>query len=264
MADYTFADLIPGFTQRETAGWSEVAGIHIQPILNPAGHVSMVHVFWGTVGVLLMLVLGLIARQKYRDRESALIPEAKFTIRNFFEAIFDAVYSMMEGMLGERLTRRYFPLLGALSVYIYISNLMGLIPGLAPATANLNTTIGPAVIVFVVYNFAGIQENGLVAHIKHMMGPVLLLAPLIFVIELVSHIARPLSLAVRLGGNMTGDHMVLGVFGEVGGQIFGGLPLLAPIPVLFLGLLVCTIQTLVFCLLSTVYLALATAHDEEH
>lgn len=263
MADYTFADLIPGFTEREAAGWHEVAGVHIQPLLNPAGHVSMVHVFWGTVGVFLILGLAAIARQKYRDRESALIPEGRFSIRNFFEGLFDAVYSMMEGMLGERLTRRYFPLLGALAIYIYVSNLMGLFPGLSPATSNLNTTIGPALIVFVVYNFAGIQENGIVAHIKHMMGPVLLLAPLIFLIEVVSHIARPLSLAVRLGGNMTGDHMVLGVFGDVGTQMFG-VPLLAPIPIYFLGLMVCTIQTLVFCLLSTVYLALATAHDDDH
>jgi F-type H+-transporting ATPase subunit a len=138
---------------------------------------------------------------------------------------------------------------------------MGLVPGFAPATANLNTTIGPALVVFVVYNMAGIFEHGIVAHVKHLMGPVLLLAPLMFVIEVVSHIARPMSLGIRLTGNMTGDHMVIGVFGGIAESIFS-VPLIFPIPFLFLGLLVCIIQTLVFCLLSTVYLALATAHEE--
>lgn len=263
MADYTFANFIPGFAQHEHEGWHEIAGVHLQPLINKAGHVTMTHVVFGTFTFFVILGLAFIASQKYKNRDTALIPEEKLTLRNFFETIFDAVYDMMEGLLGERLTKRYFPLIACLAVYIFISNCMGLFPGLAPATSNLNTTIGPALVVFLVYNFAGIQENGLVNHIKHLMGPVLLLAPLMFVIETVSHIARPLSLGIRLGGNMTGDHMVLGVFGGIAEGIFG-YPLFAPIPFLFLGLLVCTIQTLVFCLLSTVYLALATAHDDDH
>lgn len=261
MADYTFANLFPSFAKQEAEGWHEIAGIPLQPLLNPNGHVTMTHVVFGVVAFVLIVVIALIAKQKYRNRDDALIPEPRLSVRNFVEALFDAIYDMMEGLLGEKLTKRYFPLIAALGLYIFISNCMGLIPGLYPATSNLNTTVGPAIVVFVIYNFAGINEHGLINHIKHLMGPVLLLAPLILPIEIISHIARPLSLGVRLTGNMTGDHMVLGVFGGIAESLVG-LPLLLPIPFLFLGLLVCTIQTLVFCLLSTVYLALATAHEE--
>lgn len=261
MADYTFANLSADFAQHEAEGWHEIFGIPLQPLINPAGHVTFTHVVFGVASFVIILLLAFTAKQKYRNRDDALVPEARLSVRNFFEVIFDAVFDMMEGLLGEKLTKRYFPLIAALAIYVFISNCMGLVPGLYPATSNLNTTIGPALVVFVVYNFAGISEHGLVAHIKHLMGPVLLLAPLIFIIEVISHIARPMSLGIRLTGNMTGDHMVLGVFGGIADSLMG-LPLFFPIPFLFLGLLVCTIQTLVFCLLSTVYLALATAHDD--
>jgi F-type H+-transporting ATPase subunit a len=262
MADYTFANFIPGFAHHEHEGWHELFGYALpHPVINPAGHVTMTHVVFGMLSFALIIGFALIARRKYSNRDEALIPEPRLSVRNFFELIFDAVFDMMEGLLGEKLAKRYFPLIAALALFIFVSNIMGLVPGFAPSTSNLNTTIGPALVVFVVYNFAGIAEHGLVAHVKHLMGPVLLLAPLLFVIEVISHLARPVSLGIRLTGNMTGDHMVLGVFGGIAEMVMG-VPLLFPIPFLFLGLLVCIIQTLVFCLLSTVYLALATAHDE--
>lgn len=261
MADYTFANFIPNFAHHEHEGWHEIAGIHLPPpVINPAGHITLSHVVFGVVAFVICVVLAAIARRKYATREEALIPEAKFSLRNFFEVIYDAVYNMMRDMMGQKNAERYFPLIATLATFIFISNLMGLVPGLIPPTQNLNTNIGPAFIVFVVYHIAGIRENGL-GHFKHMMGPVLLLAPLIFVIEIVGHIARPVSLGVRLTGNMTGDHMVLGVFGSLAESIMS-VPFLLPIPFLFLGLLVSVIQTLVFCLLSSVYIALSVAHEE--
>lgn len=261
MANYTFANFIPDFARHEHEGWHEIAGIHLPPpVINPNGHVTMAHVVFGIVAFVLIIVLAAIARRKYATREGALIPEAKFSLRNFFEVIYDAVYNMMRDMMGQKNAERYFPLIATLATFIFVSNLMGLVPGLIPPTQNLNTNIGPAFIVFVVYHIAGMRENGL-GHFKHMMGPVLLLAPLIFVIEIVGHIARPVSLGVRLTGNMTGDHMVLGVFGSLAESIMS-VPFLLPIPFLFLGLLVSVIQTLVFCLLSSVYIALSVAHEE--
>lgn len=264
MADYTFAHLIPDFAHHEHEGWHEIFGVQLpHPLINPAGHVTMTHVLFGLASFALIIGLAVIARGKYQNRDEALIPESRLSIRNFLETIFDSVYGMMEGLLGEKKTRMFFPLIGTLALYIFVSNIMGLVPGLAPATSNLNTTIGPAIVVFLVYNGAGIAEHGLIAHLKHFLGPVALLAPLMLIIELISHIARPISLGVRLGGNMTGDHMVLGVFAGIAESVFGsGVPFLFPLPFLFLGLLVCIIQTLVFCLLSTVYIALATAHDD--
>lgn len=261
MAEYTFANFIPDFAHHEHEGWHELFGINLgHPVMNSSGHVTMTHVVFGLVAFALIVVLGFVARRRYTNREEALVPEGKLSVRNFFEVVFDATFNMMSDMMGEKHARRYFPLIASLAIFVLVSNLMGLIPGLSPPTSNLNTNIGPALVVFLVYNAAGFRENGL-GHLRHMMGPVLALAPLIFIIEVVGHIARPVSLSVRLTGNMTGDHMVLGVFGSLADALMG-VPFLFPIPFLFLGLLVSVIQTLVFCLLSAVYIALAVAHEE--
>lgn len=262
MADYTFANFIPGFAHHEHEGWHDLFGVSLgHPVINPHGHVTMTHVVFAVLGCVIIIALAAMARGKYANRETALVPEGKLSIRNFFELIFDSVYDMMRDMMGEKKARRFFPLIATLAVFIFVNNLMGLVPGLAPATQNLNTNIIPALIVFVVYNVAGIVEHGIVGHLKHMWGPIMLLGPLIFVIEVISHLSRPISLGVRLTGNMTGDHMVLGVFGGLAEAIMS-VPFLLPIPFLFLGLLVSVIQTLVFCLLSSVYISVAVAHEE--
>lgn len=262
MADYTYLDLIPSFAEQEHGhGWGHLFG-DAHPMLNPGGHITMTHVVMSVVALVVIVVMALIARGKYADKETALLPEGKLSVRNFFETVFDAVFDMMAGMMGKEHARKFFPLIGALSIYIFISNAMGLVPGLAPPTSSLNTNLACSLVVFVFYNFIGLREGG-VEYIKHFMGPVMWLAPLMLVIELVGHSFRPISLAVRLGGNMTGDHMVLSIFGNLASGLFK-VPLLLPIPFLFLGLLVCVIQTLVFCLLSSIYISMALPHDDHH
>ena len=110
---------------------------------------------------------------------------------------------------------------------------------------------------FLAYNYWGIRQHGLVAHLKHFAGPILWLAPLMIPIEIISHLARPLSLSLRLMGNMVGDHSVLVIF-------LGLVPLLVPVPIMVLGTIVCIVQALVFCLLSVVYIGLAIEHHDEH
>jgi F-type H+-transporting ATPase subunit a len=221
--------------------------------------VTVTHVIMAAVAVAIIAILALIARRKYASKESAMIPEGKFSIRNAFEVIFDATLGMMSDMMGKENARRYFPLIAALAVFILVSNLMGLVPGLAPPTSNLNTTLACSAVVFITYNIAGIRAHGM-GYLKHFLGPVWFIAPLMLIIELVGHAFRPVSLAVRLAGNMTGDHMVLGVFGDMAASLFS-VPFLLPVPFLFLGLLVSLIQTLVFCLLTTIYISLAVSHD---
>ena len=261
MADYTFIDLFPNVANREyeegVKGWNDIFG---DPLLNPLGTVTITHVVFAGVLVVLLTVLAVIARRKYRTPESALVPDGKLTVSSMFEAIFDAVYGMMADMMGDKATRKYFPLIATLAVFIFFGNIMGLVVGLYPPTSNLNTGLACAVVVFLVYNIGGLIENGPIGYLKHFMGPVFWLAPVMLVIELLSHAFRPVSLAARLGGNMSGDHMVLEIFGDVAID-FVGLPLLLPIPFLFLGLLVSTLQALVFSLLSTIYIALAISHD---
>lgn len=264
MADYTLLDLIPSFAHHEhTTGWGEALG-GAKPLLNPNGTIGLTHVVFTVLAFVIITVLALIARGKYSSRETALIPEGKLSVRNAFEAIFDALYNSMETTMGEENAKRYFPLIGGLGVFILLNNLMGLVPGLIPPTQNLNTNIAMALVVFVFYNIIGIRSQGFVNYMKHFAGPVWWLAFLMFPLELVSHAIRPLSLTLRLGGNMTGDHTVLGVFAQIASDLFGGLPLFLPVPFLFLGLLVSVIQTVVFCQLTVIYIAMATHHDDHH
>lgn len=258
MADYTFIDLVaPSIAERNHGeGFNEIFG---NPLMNAAGTVTINHVVMAGVVTLIIVVLGLIARRKYASKEEAMIPDEKFTVRNFFEVIFDATLGLMSDMMGKENAKKFFPLIGALAVFILISNLLGLIPGFLPPTQNLNTNLACALVVFVVYNVAGLREHGL-GYLKHFLGPIWLIAPLMLVIELIGHAFRPISLAVRLTGNMTGDHAVLGVFGDMAAGLMG-VPFLLPVPFLFLGLLVSIIQTLVFCLLSSIYISLAVSHE---
>ncbi|MEZ4461409.1 MAG: F0F1 ATP synthase subunit A [bacterium] len=257
MADYTFLDLIPHWADKE----AEVAHHLGHPLLNPAGHVTISHIIFSSLVVLLSVGIGFAVRGKFTNRETAIVPEGGISLRNMVELILGSLFTMMADMMGTKKAKQFFPLIATLAFWILLSNLMGLVPGFAPPTSNLNTNIAPAIVVFLVYNIAGIVEHGPVAYLKHFLGPVLFIAPLMLVIELIGHAFRPLSLGIRLTGNMTGDHMVLGAFGDLATSMTG-FPILLPLPFLALGLMVCVIQTLVFCLLSTVYIALAVEHAE--
>jgi F-type H+-transporting ATPase subunit a len=149
--------------------------------------------------------------------------------------------------------RFVFPLIGALAFYILLCNYMGLAPGMFSPTANLNTTLACAIIVVFYTHVIGVKFHG-AKYIKHFLGPVLFIAPLMFVIEVISHLARALSLSIRLFGNIFGKEMVIAIFVFLAGLY------LAPLPILFLGLFVGAVQTLIFCLLSMMYFAGAIEH----
>ena len=252
MASYTFLDFIPAYQEKQAEGWNDTFG---NPLLNPEDPVGLTHVIFTFVLLAILVMLGVMVWRKLSDRKEALVPDGKLTVTSFFEVIFDAVFNMMEEMMGEKAAKRYFPLIAALAVFIFFGNVIGLVPGFYHPTSNLNTGLACAIVVFLVYNAAGFMDQGL-GYIKHFMGPVILLAPLIFIIEIVSHAFRPISLSVRLTGNMTGDGLMLEIFGDMAIGIIN-VPFLLPIPFLFLGLLVCIIQALIFSLLATVYISLA-------
>ncbi len=223
---------------------------------------QLTHVFMAALSFLLVLVGAILARRRLTaNPDAGVLPEKKFGIFLFYEGIIGAVWNLMRNMMGAEEARRHFPIICTLAFYIFVNNALALIPLGAPATANLNTNIIMGLTVFLATHISGIRVQGPVGYLKHFAGPMIVLAPLMIVIELISHCVRPLSLSLRLLGNMTGDHKVL--------EIFLGfkLPLL-PLPLMFLGLMVVCIQTLVFVLLSTVYLSMAVAHhdhgDEAH
>ncbi len=250
---------LPGFRQLE----AYFAHTHTGAL---GGTPMLQHVAAALLVALVVLIMSSRVRADLDQApDGGLIPDANLTIRNVFEVIFEALYGQMKSIIGPE-CKTYFPVIGTLTLFILFSNLLGMIPGFTPPTDNWNTTFACSIIVFLYYNFHGLRAQGW-GHIAHMANPAgtpsgWFLAPLMFPIELVSHFARPLSLGVRLATNMVADHAVLGTF-------LGLLPILIPLPFMLLGLMVCVIQTVVFVLLTMVYIGMSVQdshvdHDEHN
>jgi F-type H+-transporting ATPase subunit a len=174
--------------------------------------------------------------------------------QNVFEVIVEGLENFMVDITGPE-GKFFFPFIGTIFLFILICNLIGKIPGFASPTANYNTTLSMAILTFFYTHIIGIRFHGF-KYIKQFMGPVWWLAPLMFPIELVGHLARVLSLSIRLFGNIFGEEMVFGIVVTLAGLY------LAPLPLLFLGLLVSFIQALVFMLLAIMYFV--GAMEEAH
>jgi F-type H+-transporting ATPase subunit a len=209
-----------------------------------------------TLVVLIFVIWGAMSFYRgLKTPDKGLVPPRKMNLRNFFEYTAESVYGMTEGAMGEENAPKFFPLIGALWMFILFGNLIGLIPGFVTPNDTLKTNVGIAVLVFLLTHYYGVKEHGL-AYFKHFLGPTPALAPLILPIELISHFARPLSLSVRLLGNMMADHKVVMSF-------FALVPILVPLPFMLLGLLVSLIQALVFCTLAMVYISMAIEHEHD-
>ena len=208
--------------------------------------------------VAIFLMFGAFAYKGALSRagKNAIVPPRTFNLRNLFEMFAEAVLGVAEGVMGKKNAIKYLPFIGSLAFFIFFNNILALIPGFTPPTDTLKTNLALAILAFLATHYLGVKEHGL-AYFKHFLGPIWWLAPLMLVIELISHIARPVSLALRLMGNKASDPKVVGLF-------FALIPLLVPVPFLVLGILVCIIQTLVFSLLTMVYISMAVAHEEHH
>jgi F-type H+-transporting ATPase subunit a len=210
--------------------------------------------------MLLVLLLAVRVQPSIANQDSAVVPETRLTLRTIFEVWIGYWYGLMKDMMGPKRAKRYFPLIGSLSVFIVVSNFIGLIPGFTPPTSNWNITLGCAVLVFVMFNYYGFKEGGL-GYVKHLFGPWLgwpyvPVNLLLFVVETFSLFIRPLTLSIRLMLNMAVDHLLVTI-------MLGMVALFLPIPVLVLSTLICIVQVLVFCLLTSIYITLATEHDEQ-
>ena len=241
----------------DTMNWShDHLGRKWQALMFTENGFTLTHVLITGLVLLLTIAGGIAFMRGMKGPDQGIVPPSKMTFRNFFEYMTESVYGMTEGAMGETNAKKFFPLIGALWIFILFNNLFALIPGFSAPTDTLKTNIGIAVLVFLLTHYYGIRHHGFFPYIKHFMGPSLVLAPLVVPIELISHFARPMSLAVRLMGNMMADHKVVMSF-------FALVPLLVPIPFMLLGLLVCLVQALVFCTLAMVYIGMAI-EDEEH
>lgn len=204
-----------------------------------------------SVAAILLMVLAFIGGHRYR-KSQMVEPSGKLDVATFFEICVGGLYNFTKNSLGKK-ARPVFFYTGTLTGFIFFNNAIGLIPGFNPPTDQFNTTIVLGLTAFVAYHVLGIQEHGF-SYVKQFLGPAWYLAWLMLPIEIISHCVRPLSLALRLFGNITGDH-------KVGAVFFGLVPLIVPLPFLGLGLFVSVIQTFVFLLLTLVYMQMAISHD---
>jgi F-type H+-transporting ATPase subunit a len=202
------------------------------------------HVVYSWVLMAILIIAGALA-----TKTISMIPGKA---QNLFEVIVSGIEEFMVETAGEE-ARWLFPLAATIFLYIFIGNLIGIVPGFFPPTANLNTTASCAIVVVVFTHIIGVKYHG-VKYIKHFMGPVWWMAPLIFIIEIIGHLARILSLSFRLFGNMMGHEIVLAILFGLAGAFF------APLPIMALGIFVSFVQGFVFFLLSIIYFSGAMEH----
>ncbi|UCG06703.1 MAG: F0F1 ATP synthase subunit A [Desulfobacterales bacterium] len=210
------------------------------------GHFAHIypHVVYSWVVMAVLIVLAAIAAKNIR-----MIPTKA---QNVFEVIVSGIEDFMVDVVGEE-GRWLFPLAATVFLYIFTCNLSGLIPGFFPPTASINTTLSCALVVVTFTHVIGIKYHG-AKYIKHFLGPVWWMSPLIFLIEIIGHLARILSLTFRLFGNMAGHELVLAILFMLAGLF------LAPLPIMLLGIFVAFVQAFVFFLLSLIYFSGAMEH----
>lgn len=223
------------------------------PFLEKYVEEGYVHVLSSFLITIFCLIFSIIFFVKYRQTKKLEVPDLRFTPRTFLELISEMLLKIMEDIMGPKKARRFFPMVASVFIFIFLNNLLGLIPGFIPATENVNTTFAAGIFIFLYYNYVGFKKHGF-SYLKQFLGPVFWLAPIMIPIELVSHTVRPMSLGLRLFGNMLGDHIVLSIFNEV-------IPVGVPIVFLIMGLFVAFFQSLIFTLLSVVYLTLAVSNE---
>ncbi len=202
---------------------------------------------------LIVLGIALRVRSRLSNPDDAVVPEEQLTLRTFMEAFLSYFYDLAKSVMDAELAKKYFPLIGTAAMFVFFSNVLALIPGFPVATSSLSITLGCAIVVFVCFNAYGIATNGF-GYIAHLAGPAWYLAWLVFPIEVISLFVRPITLAVRLMLNMAVDHLILGIFLSL-------VAVLVPVPIMLLGVLIVLIQTLVFTLLTCIYIGLATEHE---
>ncbi len=228
----------------------------LTPLLYPAAvkaggealetaHKSVDTVVYTWLVMAILIILSILATRGLKNMPGKL--------QNFMEVVVGGIENMITDTMGEH-GKRFYPLIATLALFILFCNLISLVPGFFPPTASVNTNCAMAVIVFLTTHVVGFQEHGF-KYIKHFLGPIIWLAPMMFFIEVIGHFSRIISLTLRLFGNIGGHEIMIMVF-------FALVPLFVPLIMSVLGLLVCFIQAFVFMLLTMIYIqgALEEAH----
>jgi F-type H+-transporting ATPase subunit a len=256
----TWFDFIPGLDGLKTTMQGPLGRTWTWQVFQ-ATHFEISHVIIAVL-VVLLIALGAAAYSASVGKlgDEAILPPAKLGTRAIFEGLADMVYGVLEGVMGAKNARKFLPFLGTFFIFILFSNLISLVPGFRAPTDTLKTNAGLALVIFLATHVLGFKEHG-VHYLEQFTGhlplksPLVVLVPLMFVIEVISHLIRPVTLSIRLMANMFADHAVVSVF-------FALVPFLVPVPLMLLGVFVSVVQALVFTLMSATYISLAVAHEE--
>lgn len=214
----------------------------------PAGQdVIPMQMIMGAVVVLVLMIVAVIIKSRLSVENPGKLQQSA-----------ELAVEFLEGQLEENVGHdghQFLPIIGTLGVFIAFSNVVGLIPGLGSPTSNANVPAGCAAVIFLYYNFAGIRKHGLVKYLKHFAGPIWWMAPFMIPIELISHLARPLSLTIRLWGNIFAEELLIVIF-------VGILPVFLPLPFIAFAIFGGLLQAFIFITMSQMYLSMAVATED--
>jgi len=248
---FTWFTLLPGFNED---GVFRALGLDVEP----GTQILLGHTLLVSAILIGLAIVGRMAleRQKRKAGLEKYFAEPRFDVRTAFEIYATGVMGLMGDMLDKKDVEKFFPFIATLFLYIFGNNFYGMIPGFAPPTDNVNTNVGMAIGVFLLFNVVGLWRDP-VGYVKHLAGPMLAVAPLLFVVEVIGLIFRPITLSLRLTGNIFGDHTVFAVISELA-------PPVVPALILGLGLFVAFMQAFVFSLLTAMYISMAVPHHDDH
>jgi F-type H+-transporting ATPase subunit a len=219
---------------------------------------ASVPVIFQSVALAMALVLLVAWRVRASLGPDSAIPDAKFSLRNVLELLFEGIASLAHDAIGHE-WRKFMPLLATLGLFILIGNLMGLVPGLGGPTSYVETNLSWAIVSVVTAEAASIRAHGIGGWLKHMAPGPIWMAPLMLPIELFSHLIRFVSLTIRLTANMFADHTLAAIFITSFGAV---ISILVPWVVLGLGLFICFVQAFVFTFLTMLYIGMGL--EEAH
>ena len=211
--------------------------------------------YWLPDHVVMAMLVVVIVGAVLIPTSRKLSVEAPGKIQSVFEVLLVGLEDLIEDVVGHGYGKRFLPFVLGLAFFIFVGNIFGVFYFVQPPTANVNTTFALSITAFLFYNFVGIKDNGLLKYLKHFMGPVIFLAPLMVIIEIISHLARILSLALRLFGNIFGEHTATGIF-------FLMFPFVLPWPMMGLGIFGAFLQAFIFIMLTMAYLNGAVPSEE--
>jgi F-type H+-transporting ATPase subunit a len=237
-------DFVNRLLGKPVAAFLALLGIEVK---DPAHVIPDYIVMCFIVAIVLVLFLGLASRKR------SLVPSK---LQSVMEMIIETFEGLLTDIIGEQ-GKKYLPMIGTIGLFILFCNLLGLVPGFMSPTTKLNVTAGCALSVFVYYHWQGIRTQGFFKYLKHFTGPIPFMAPLMLPIEIISHFSRPISLSIRLFGNIFAEELLIVVIASI-------IPFLLPLPFMAIAIITGSIQAFVFVLLSCIYIAGAVAHEEEH